>query len=1137
MKKRQCFATLMLVMRKFMPTSLALFFAGSLYAHNSSAQEILDRSVSITASNIEIAKVISKVQKQSGVKFIFSSNAISADRLISCDVKNKKLKYFFEQVFLPLGIGYNVVDDQVILYSVKKNNSASEEENTTTEAPVFRTVTGVVSDDKGEPLVGASVILKNTSRYSMTNERGAFSIEVDNDNAILVVSYTGYETKEINVGSENRVNISLVASNKSLNEIIVVGYGTQRRRSVTGAISRVSSEEITAMPVSDPRQALQGRVAGVSIVNNGAPGDAPIIRIRGIGSINYSSDPFYVVDGFPGGDMSMIDGRDIQSVEVLRDASAAAIYGSRAANGVIIVTTKKGAKTDKPKINLDTYFGFQKAWKTLDLLNTEEYIRYATALKANAGTALPARFNNLDQPVYAGATQTYRQTNTDWQDEMFRVAPITQTNISLTSGNGRSRYYASAGYTKQQGIMLGTEYQRYNIRFNSDHNLGKIFSFGHSFTVAADEKLNENNSGGRTQLQHMIRSLPYMPVEDPTLPGGYRGPSGDDGSDPQNPVRVALQDISRNNTIKILGAGYVDVKIIPALSYRFTAGVNYVHFNNRLNNPIYNESFNARVLNRVEQSQTMYRSLYFSNQLNFAKRIGSHDIGATVVAESQNGRSRNLFGGGTYTTNELREVTNSLQNVGVSGGLSEDILYSYLGRVNYSYDDRYLLSASYRRDGSSVFAPGKKWANFPSVSVGWRISSEEFFKSITLVNELKLRASWGKMGFNGIGNYAWQPLLLQNTAPVFGGGQQSGAFFNALGNSDLEWEITDMKNIGVDVGLWDNKIYIQAEYYIRKTDGLILQTPLAPSLGFSVNTPANVGSMENKGFELQATYTQRSGEFKWDVSANFSTVKNKVLSFGEKIKAPIFAGGNADFGGFDITRTIVGDPVQSFYGWKVAGIFQTQAEIDASAQKTAKPGDIRFEDISGPDGKPDGAITADDRVVLGNFIPDFTYGINFSANYKGFDAVVFLQGVQGNTVYNGTKVLTQGMLRLFNAGKEVLSAWTPQNPNTNIPRAVDGDPNNNSRTSNRFLENGSYLRVKVFSIGYNVPKSALSSLAKGAISNARIYLASQNLLTFTRYSGYDPEIGSRFNAALTSGIDYGQFPQARTILLGLQLSF
>jgi hypothetical protein len=295
--------------------------------------------------------------------------------------------------------------------------------------------------------------------------------------------------------------------------------------------------------------------------------------------------------------------------------------------------------------------------------------------------------------------------------------------------------------------------------------------------------------------------------------------------------------------------------------------------------------------------------------------------------------------------------------------------------------------------------------------------------------------------------------------------------------------------------------------------------------------------MENKGFELQATYTQRSGEFKWDVSANFSTVKNKVLSFGEKIKAPIFAGGNADFGGFDITRTIVGDPVQSFYGWKVAGIFQTQAEIDASAQKTAKPGDIRFEDISGPDGKPDGAITADDRVVLGNFIPDFTYGINFSANYKGFDAVVFLQGVQGNTVYNGTKVLTQGMLRLFNAGKEVLSAWTPQNPNTNIPRAVDGDPNNNSRTSNRFLENGSYLRVKVFSIGYNVPKSALSSLAKGAISNARIYLASQNLLTFTRYSGYDPEIGSRFNAALTSGIDYGQFPQARTILLGLQLSF
>lgn len=1136
MKKKQRIAVFLLLMRKIIPVSFTLLFATSLFAKPTNAQEVLDKKITLSVNNTQISKVIGKLQKISGVKFIFSSDAIGGERKISCEVSDKNLRYFVDQILQPLGIGYKVIDDNVVLFAISKDGKGTVE-IPAAEKPVFAVITGTVTDEKGEPLMGASVTIKNTKLYVVTDDKGRFSIKSDGDNPVLVVSYTGYESKEISLGNQTNVTVALTALNKAMNEIVVVGYGVQRRKTVTGAISRVSAEEIIALPVSDPRQALQGRVPGVSIVNNGSPGDAPIIRIRGIGSINYSSDPFYVVDGFPGGDMSMVDGRDIQSVEVLRDASAAAIYGSRAANGVIMVTTKKGSKSDKPKVNLETYFGVQTAWRQLDLLNTEEYIQYATALKTNAGTALPARFTKLNDPIYAGSTQTYRQTNTDWQDEMFRPALMTQTHVSLANGNDRSKYYLSAGYTNQQGIMLGTEYKRYNVRFNSEHNLGKIFSFGQTLAISADDKQNENNSGGRTQLQHIVHSVPYIPVKDPTLPGGYRGPSGDDGSDPQNPVRVALQDVSRNNTIKILALGYMDVRIIPSLTYRFSAGVNFVHFMNRLNNPIYNESFNARVLNRVEQAQSDYRSLYFSNQLNFSKKFGNHDIAVSAIAESQNGKTRNVFGGGTYTTNELREVTSSMQDAGINGGLSEDILYSYIGRVNYSYDDRYLLSASYRRDGSSVFAPGHKWANFPSVSVGWRLSGEKFLAPITTISELKLRASWGKMGFNGIGNYAWQPVLLQNTSPILGGTQQPGAYFNALGNSDLEWEITDMKNIGVDLGLWENKLYLQAEYYIRETDGLILQTPLAPSLGFSVNTPSNVGSMRNSGFEFQATYSHRKGDFKWDVSANISTVSNKVLSFGENIKSPIFAGSNADFGGFDITRTQVGDPVQSFFGWKVAGIFQTQAEIDASAQKNAKPGDIKFEDISGPDGKPDGAITADDRVILGNFIPDFSYGANFSAEYQNFDVTLFLQGVQGNKVYNGTKVLTQGMLRLFGAEKAVLNAWTPQNTNTDIPRAVDGDPNNNSRTSDRFLENGSYLRVKSLNIGYKIPKSWLGKIAGGAISSARIYLSSQNLFTITGYKGYDPEIGSRFNAVLTSGIDYGQFPQARTILAGLQISF
>lgn len=999
-------------------------------------------------------------------------------------------------------------------------------------------VSGKVTLENGTPVSGASVVEKGKNSGTTTDANGNFDLNVA-PNARLVITYVGYEPLEV-AATGSTVNVQLKEAGRTLSDVVVVGYGTQQRRSVTGAISRVNAEEITAMPVPDPRQALQGRVPGLSVVNNGSPGETPIVRIRGIGSINYASNPFYVIDGFPGGDMSMIDGRDIQSIDVLRDASAAAIYGSRAANGVVIVTTKKGTRSDKPQVNVDTYYGIQRAWKQLDLLNTEEYIRYATALKQNAGTALPGRFSNLDVPVYQGATQTYRQTNTDWQDEMFRTAPISQTNISLLGGNERSRYYTSGGYFRQEGIMLGTKYERFNFRINAEHNLGKVFTFGHNITMATENKLNENNAGGRTQLKHIVHNIPYIPVQDPTLPGGYRGPSGDDGTDPQNPVRIALQDVSRNTTLRVLGTAYLEAKIANGLSYRFTAGINYDNFVNRTNQPIYNESFNARALNRVEQNQSYYRSLYLSNQLNYNRKFGAHNVALTAVGERQSGSGRFLFGGGNYTTNELREVTNILQDPGINGGLQEDELYSFIGRVNYDYADRYLIGASFRRDGSSVWAPGRKWANFPSVSLGWRVSNESFF-NIPAVSELKLRGSWGKMGFNGIGNYAWQSVLSQNSAPVLGGERQPSAFVNRLGNADLEWELTEMTNAGLDLGLWNNKLLLQAEYYIRKSENLILDIPLAPSLGFSQSTPANVAAMENRGFEFQATYAKRTGNFTYDISGNFSTVRNKVLSFGEKVKGPFYAGGNADFGGFDITRTQVGDAVQSFYGWLVDGIFQSQAEIDAlnakdgnaatKYQEKAMPGDIRFRDLNN-----DGVINADDRTVLGSFIPKFSYGANFSANYKNFDFTMFLQGVQGNKVYNGVKVLTQGMLRLFGASKDVLNAWTPQNTHTNIPRAVDGDPNNNTRTSDRFLEDGSYLRMKVLSIGYSIPKTSFARLGN-VVRNARVYVTAQNLLTFTRYTGYDPEVGSRFNAALTSGIDYGQFPQARTILFGLQVGF
>ncbi|MBC8033669.1 MAG: SusC/RagA family TonB-linked outer membrane protein [Chitinophagaceae bacterium] len=1097
-----------------------------------------DVKVNLSLKEATLTQFFKAVEKETKYRFAYSNDIIPQGRIVNIRVKQVPLSQVLYEVFSATNLKFRFVEESGIFIISEKPGYPSKE----TVATVVRTITGTVTNEKGEPLSGVTVQIKGASKATTSSAEGSFSIEVPDNAKTLVFSFVGMVIQEVSIQGKTSLQIVMQSTESGLDEVVVVGYGTQKKKAVMGAISRVSSEEITALSVSDPRQALQGRVPGLTIVNNGSPGESPIVRIRGIGSINYASDPFYVIDGFPGANLGMIDARDIESIDVLRDAAASAIYGSRGANGVVIVTTKKGSRSNKLKVGFDGYYGVQTAAKKLDLLTRDEYIRYGTALKTNAGSALPARFSNLDAPVYPGADKTYRQTETDWQDEVFNTAPITQATISLSNGSDNYRYYISGGYTKQEGIMIGTGYQRFNVRFNGEYNLNKVLTFGHSFTTATEEKMNELSGGDRTQVKHIISSLPYMPVYDPTLPGGYRGPSGDDGSDPQNPVRVALFDSDQTNTVIILGTAYLEAKILSGLTYRFTAGINHTDSLNRENLPIYNESFSSRALNSVKQTQTSYSSIYLSNQVNYQKSLGEHNFAITAIAEKQNGKERILTGSGFYNTNELREVSASLVSPGVNGGLQESVLYSYIGRVNYDYKEKYFLSGTLRRDGSSVFAPGNKWANFPSISAGWRVAEENFMRRFSNISELKLRGSWGRVGFNGIPNYAYQFILNQNASAQLGSGTQPGAFINTLGNDKLKWEITEMYNAGVDIGLWGNKVLLQAEYYNRKTDGLILNQQLPGSIGYSRDPTVNAGTMENKGFEFQVTYYKKTGDFRWDVSGNISTVKNKVLSFGQDITSPFYAGASPDYGGFDITRTQVGDPVQSFFGYRVEGIFQNQAEIDDSNgkdgdpltlyQPNAKPGDIKFRDLDG-----NGTISGDDREVLGSFIPKFSYGFNYSASYRNFEATLFFQGVQGNKVYNGTKVLTQGMLRLFNSGKDVLNAWTPENTNTNIPRAVEGDPNNNSRTSDRFLESGSYLRLKTFTIGYVVPSKRLSRMLGGSVTGFKVYISAQNLLTFTEYSSYDPEVGSRFNAPLRSGIDYGQFPSARTFLFGVKADF
>jgi TonB-dependent starch-binding outer membrane protein SusC len=1007
-------------------------------------------------------------------------------------------------------------------------------------AQTVKTVTGKITNDGGLGLSGVSVNVKNTSKGVVTDANGNFSIDVP-AGTVLVVSSVGYEIAEITVGSKNSYSLALKSISQSLEQVVVVGYGSQKRTTLTGAISTVTSKTLNELPVASIDQALQGRVAGLSVVNNGSPGSTPIISIRGISSINGSAEPLYVIDGFPTGSLNTFDGRDVESVEVLKDASAAAIYGSRATNGVILITTKKGKRNSRLQVTLDSYVGIQSPAKKIDLLNTEQYVQYATNLLGAAN--LPPRLQpaNFNKPIYTGATQTFAQTNTDWQDEYFkRNSLITQHNISIGGGNGGSRFFSSAGYYKQEGIAQGLGYERGNFRINSEHIISKVFTFGENLYLAVADQQYEGTGGNRSPLANVIRMQPYLPVYNPANPlGGFFGPiSSFDGSDPTNPVEPALLDEYHSKQLKILGSAFVEVNFTKWLKFRSTFGLDYSNNASNQYRPIYNDggtlAFSTASIGR---QRNLFTTLLYTQQLGFDKTFGKHHIGATAVFETQGQRFTGESASGDQNNNLIRTL-NGASNLNTNAVKGETFIESYVGRVTYDYSNKYLFSASIRRDGLSVWAPGNKFGTFPSASVGWRIDQEKFMEQFKNVSELKVRAGYGLTGLNGasLGSYPWQVGINENaTAYPFSGVPSNGpgSFYSQLGNLDLSWETTKQLNFGIDLGLFKNKVSLVAEYFNRQTDNLILGVPTAFSQGFNGGgVLANVGAMRNTGFEFQAAYHKTKGAFKWDATGLISIIKNRVLNLNTE-NGSIGAGGDADFGGgTDITLTKAGQAVQSFYGWVTDGLFQNAAEIASHAlQSGAGVGDIRFKDIN-----EDGVINDADRVFLGSYLPDFTYSLNLSASYKNFDASLFLQGNQGNKIYNGGRVLTEGMIRLFNAGTAVLNAWTPANPNTTIPRTINSDPNKNARVSDRWIEDGSYMRIKNVTIGYTLPESLLTRLTKGAVTRFRVYMSSQNLLTITQYKGWDSEIGTR-RGTLTNGIDYGQYPSARSFQFGLQAGF
>ncbi|MBK5271789.1 MAG: TonB-dependent receptor [Bacteroidia bacterium] len=1008
-------------------------------------------------------------------------------------------------------------------------------------------VNGKVTGPDSKPVSDATVTVKGTNVATSTTADGAFSLTVPPNHQTLVISHVSFEEMEVRISGSN-IEVAMKELNSTLNEVVVTGYGTQRRRSVTGAVGTVSGKTLDELPVPNFTQALQGRIAGVSVVNNGSPGSNPIVTIRGISSISFSSSPLYVIDGFPTGNLSNIDVRDIESVDVLKDASAAAIYGSAATNGVIMITTKKGKKDGKVHVGLNTFYGTQKVTERLDLLDRDQFAQYALAYR---GSQVPRLLSPwLTTPIYTGASQTYGSTNTNWQDEYFRTGNNTQTTIDLSGGNNVSNFYASAGYTDQEGTTPSVGFKRYSFRINSEHNISKIFKFGENLVTSyTDQAYDANEQGTRSNLVNVIRMMPHMPVYDPTSNGGYRGVNATlDGGDPTNPIEDAeLKNPGNRMTLKILGTAFLEINFTKWLKFRSSFGVDYSNGLDYRFQPIFNDNgtINGSSATQATVNNNRFLStvLLYTDQLTFDKSFGDHHVNAIAVYEQTNQTTHSESGRGNQLSNDLRQLNNAL-NQSVSSTLGENSLLSFLGRVNYDFQGKYLVSAAIRRDGLSVWAPGKKWATFPSASVGWRVDQESFMKNQTLVSELKIRAGYGVTGLNGVllGNTPWQVNVSANSAVYpFGNSLSNGlaSSIQKLGNKELEWEKTKSTNVGFDLGILKNKFTLSADYFNRTTDNLILNVTIPPSFGFlNSSVPQNVAAMQNHGFELVVGYNDREGDFTWNASGNLSLIRNKVTRLAEGI-TNIEAGADAaDFGGYGVTNTAVGQPIQSFYGWVVEGIFQNAAEVASHATQVTgangtAPGDLKFQDMN-----KDGKINNSDRVFLGSFMPKITYALNLAANYKNFDLGIFFQGVQGNKIYNDTRVITEGMIRFFNAGTQVLNAWTPTNTNTDIPRAISGDPNQNSRTSTRFLEDGSYLRLKNLSLGYNVPATKLSSLTKGVVSSIRIYASATNLLTFTKYTGYDPEVGNRTpGSSLTNGIDWAIYPQPKAFQIGIQANF
>ena len=1124
--------------------SMAFTFltAFQLYAGTSYSQTT---TLSLSLKNATLEQALDRIEEETGYSFLYADHVLDVSRIVNLEANNKDINLVLSRVFDNMNVDYKIVDKQIILSRKLESIPLAQQQG--------RMVQGVVLDSNQEPVIGANVLVKGTTVGTITDIEGRFTLEVPN-NAVLVVSYIGYLSTELVPGSKTDLTISLKEDSQNLDEIVVVGYGVSRKKDLTGAVSLLKIDDLKDTPVSSVDQMMQGKLSGVNVMPDNMPGGGVAVRIRGFSTIR-NNDPLYIIDGIPvDGGINFLNPNDIESMQVLKDASSASIYGARAANGVVIISTKKG-KEGTFRVNLDAYVGVQTSAKQMRMLNAQEYGDLLWQAQRNDGKSPVSDVYGSGEtaviPEFLDADHRLPSGDVDWVDEIMQKAMVQSYNLSLAKADKVSSHLFSLGYFNQDGLMKYTGFERISGRFNNEFKLfndrlkiGENATLSHAWGTSVT-----NNAALGGMLYNAYKTVSITPVYD--LDGNF-------GSNPIADISNPLGELYRNKdnkdrTTRLFGNLFAELNILEGLYFKTNFGADYKNLYKRSFKAKYNELNTQQPLSTLSTQNRWNFNWVFTNTLNYLRTFDKHTIGALLGIETNRyqeeyfSASREGFASDDDNFHFLDAGDSGSQKNAGSAFTSK--MMSYFGKIDYNFDNRYLFAATFRRDGSSKLG-NNKWGNFPAVSAGWRISSEPFY-DIPAISNMKVRIGWGQNGNSDIPAYSTIDSYMSNpnhsNYPIDGSQSSvtTGYTQTRYGNANLKWETTTQTNVGLDLGFLDNSLTVVLDWFNKDTKDLLWERPLIGTVGGTNQTVwDNVGKMRNRGFEAEVSYNKSiNKDFGFNVAFNMSAIKNKMTELDGDVSyigLPTSVIHSLNFDQ-EVSRSAIGQPIGSFYAYKEDGLFQSEAEIKSYTnnkgellQPNAKPGDIKFVDVNG-----DGVIDGNDRDYIGNPLPDVTAGLTLGVNFHNFDLSLFFQGMFGNDVYDLTRYVGDFYNQSqYNKNSRVVNAWTPTNTNTDIPRVTMDDPNNNIRPSSYYVQDASFVRLKNMKIGYSVPQSILSKIK---FNSLYIYAQATNLFTITGYDGIDPEVGLQSYSSdyrnLDMGVDRGIYPLSRTFTFGVNVSF